>query len=102
MTNNITKYGAMQIGVKLNYSEFIRINPLDPTELQFAYPIDSENWQHRCRSATIGKFIEVRVILSELYALAENGLFNSTDGGRNWTKVIHNKTLVLELWNSEI
>lgn len=89
-------------GIVLQYSEIIRINPNDPYELQYGSGSMGHGWNHRCKSESIGKFLEVRVILRELYVKGDHGLFNSRDGGRTWNKIIRNKKIILELWNSEL
>lgn len=69
----------------------IRINTADPSELQFVGTSMGNAWNHRCRSDVIGKFLEVSVILRELYVFGEKGIFISKDGGRSWNKIVRNK-----------
>jgi len=64
----------------------IRINPVNPFELQFQWVSMGAMWQHRYTSHKLGKFLEIEFdehILS-LMAKTEKGIYYSTNGGRSW------------------
>lgn len=79
----------MQKTVTVVYREMIRINPEDPSELQWKPDSMGHYWFHRYTSENLGQFIELEFEEPTLALIAktENGSYYSTNGGRNWRKI---------------